>query len=168
MKYKEFILTQERVKELLSYNDKTGLFIWLPRNNKSFRHTGLIAGCKDNNGYICIKIDGYMYLAHRVAILYVEGAWPKEHVDHRDHNPENNIWTNLRKSDRSFNMENKISACKDKKHSKYLGVHRNGLKFTAKITIKGVRNYLGVFDTEELAYAAYLVKKRESHEGNIL
>ena len=61
---------------------------------------------------------------------------------------------------------------KDKRSAKLLLVKRmggdNGLKFTAKITIKGVRNYLGVFDTEELAYAAYLVKKRESHEGNIL
>lgn len=168
MNDKELILTQQRVRELLNYNTETGVFTWLPRNNKAFRHAGLVAGCKDNNDYICIKIDGRMYLAHRVAFLYVEGSWPVKHVDHRDHNPENNKWSNLRKSDVSFNMENKIAACKNKKHSKYLGVHWNGSKFTAKITIKGVRNYLGIFDTEELAYEAYLSKKRESHEGNIL
>ena len=39
---------------------------------------------------------------------------------------------------------------------------------TVSAQVKGVRHYLGVFDTEELAYSAYLTKKRESHEGNIL
>ena len=77
-----------------------------------------------------------------------------------------------RKMNKSINKINVFygypSERKGKKHSKYLGVHWNGLKFTAKITIKGVRHYLGVFDTEELAYSAYLTKKRESHEGNIL
>lgn len=168
MNHKEVVLTQARVKELLNYDQTSGYFTWLPRTNKAFRHAGLIAGCKDNNGYICIKIDGYMYLAHRLVFLYMEGYWPVGHVDHRDHNPENNKWSNLRKGDRSFNMENKISASKCKKHSKYLGVHWNGSKFTAKITIKGVRYYLGVFDNEISAYEAYLAKKRQYHEGNIL
>ena len=162
---KEYILSQERLKQLLHYDPATGVFTWLKRNNPFFRQEGLIAGCKDKNGYISIKIDGIMYLAHRLVFLYTTGAFPIGHIDHKNHETGNNKIDFLRNKDRSFNMENKRTAIRNKKHSKYLGVHVQNGQIVAKITVKGVRHYLGTFATEELADAAYLDKKRKLHEG---
>ena len=74
------MLTQERLKELLHYDEETGLFT--RKTRVASRMKGTISGARHNKGYVQIMIDGDNYLAHRLAWFYVYGEWPKNQIDH--------------------------------------------------------------------------------------
>lgn len=98
-------LTAERLRELLDYDPETGAFTWRVFV-KGCRGKGTIAGFKRADGYIVIRVDKVSYLAHRLAWLFVTGAWPKDMIDHADRDTGNNAWGNLRAASRSQNMAN--------------------------------------------------------------
>lgn len=98
------MLTQDRLKELFTYDPNTGYFT----RNISTKGTnaGERAGTITVKGYISIGVDGKHYLAHRLAFLYMTGEWPKEHVDHKNEIKIDNTWENLRDCTRSENFKN--------------------------------------------------------------
>ncbi len=86
-------------------------------------------------------------------------------VDHKDGNPLNNRWANLRLADESLNGQNQRRAHRDSKTG-LLGVFPKRDKFAAQITTPdGRRHTLGSFKTAEAAHAAYIEAKRKLHEG---
>lgn len=77
-------LTQEELKRLLHYDPDTGVFTWKV-NRGSRGKVGAIAGTlSKSTGYIQITIYNARYTAHRLAILYVEGEFPKGNVKHEN------------------------------------------------------------------------------------
>jgi len=103
------MLTQNRLKELLTYNPDTGLFGWVSKHGLGRgrpRRDGLSAGT-NSHGYISICIDGTPYFAHRLAFLFVDGELPSESVDHINHNRSDNSWGNLRCVSHSENHKNR-------------------------------------------------------------
>ena len=101
------ILAQKELKELLHYNPETGVFTWLKVHAKTrTAKVGGIAGCLHSAGYIMIGIKGTNYYAHRLAWLITYGDWPKEQIDHQDHNRSNNMISNLREATRQENARN--------------------------------------------------------------
>ncbi len=102
---RKMALTQTELKELLRYEPKTGNFYWLSfRRGKALE--GSTAGCVMNTGYIGIKIKSERYVAHRLAWLYMTGAWPEDRIDHIDGDRANNKWKNLREATVSQNVCN--------------------------------------------------------------
>jgi len=156
-------LTQERLKELLRYDPQTGVFTWLvsPGNRVP---AGAIAGGPMGGGRWHITVCGVLYLAHRLAWLWMTGAWPKLEIDHRNGVGSDNKWTNLREADRPLNMENLQCAHRDN-GSGFLGVSRKRGAFEAQIQINGKKQYLGTFPDPVSAHAAYLEAKRKFHPG---
>lgn len=154
-------LTQSRLKELLHYDPETGVFVWrIPRGSAK---TGDVAGCPHPEGYRKIMIDRKIYLAHRLAWLYVHGAWPKDEIDHRNGVRADNRFTNLREATRAENGQNlKIRADNT---SGFIGVswYKPARKWQAHINLAGRNKNLGCFDTPEAAHAAYLAAKAEHH-----
>jgi hypothetical protein len=97
-------ITQAELKEEVNYDSETGLFTW---NKRKFGVTlGMGAG-SINDGYLCIKVKGKSYKAHRLAWLYETGAWPKEQIDHIDGNRLNNKICNLREARLIDNAKNR-------------------------------------------------------------
>lgn len=97
-------LTQERLKEILNYDELTGIFTRMKSSGKNFRRkTGWIS----NFGYVNIRIDGKTRKAHRLAWLYVYGYMPNSDIDHINHDKSDNRICNLRVVDRKTNCENK-------------------------------------------------------------
>lgn len=90
------ILTAAYLREVLFYNQDTGVFTWVKKVNQKCR-VGSVAGyfCK-HIGYVLIHVNGRKYRAHRLAWLYMTGGWPDLMVDHKDRNTANNVWSNLR------------------------------------------------------------------------
>jgi hypothetical protein len=154
----------DRLKELFRYDPETGDFIRLKSPSKS-ANTSLnsVAGGPDGLGYIRIRIDGHKYRAHRLAWLYIHGAWPENQIDHINGNRSDNRISNLRDVTRGENIQNQKSARIDNKTG-LLGVSRlpSG-KYKASIGFNGVKRHLGQYDTPELAYEMYMLAKDMVH-----
>ncbi len=150
-------LTQTRLVELLVYDEQTGVFTW--RVARPACKLGGVAGSTKLGGYRRIGIDNHMYLAHRLAWLYVTGAWPIHGIDHRDGNPGNNAFCNLREATLGENAQNL-----KKRDVPFTGVSAKRGKWQAQINADGKYIYLGLFDTPELAHQAYLEAKAKLHK----
>jgi hypothetical protein len=144
-------VTRARLRALLDYDSKTGEFRWRKRVKRSIQ-PGDMAGTLVH-GYRKIKINGRSYPAHRLAWLYMKGNWCSQMIDHRDLDPSNNRWTNLRRATRSQNnantRTNRNNACGLK------GVSPNHGRWRAIIHKNGRTHYLGNFPTPQAAHAAY-------------
>jgi HNH endonuclease len=152
------MITQERLKELLSYDPLTGVFLW--RVDRGGKRAGETAGCKKRT-YTMISVDDELYRAHHLAWFYMTGEWPEPFVDHRDLNKHNNVWTNLRLATKSQNQAN-IGLIKSNKSglkgvSRYRAGEAYGKPWQAQIQKDGKTIYLGHFATKEEGHAAYLM-----------
>ena len=146
-------LTQQRLKELLSYDPITGVFtrlVALSNRNK----VGEVAGSVyKSDGYRYINVDGKRHPAHRLAWLYVHGKWPSGLLDHEDMVGDHNAISNLRPADHSTNGANRgVNA---NNSSGFKGVRPHKRKFLAKIKVKNQVINLGLHHTPEDAARAY-------------
>ncbi len=148
------MLTQSRLKEVLSYDPYSGVFVWLTAKNQNIP-AGSVAG-SDNDGYITIRIDGKRYKAHRLAWLFVVGDFPPCEIDHRDRNRGNNAWTNLRLATRSQQKANCGLSRSNK--SGVRGVSSVGGRWLARITVQRKQIHLGTFGSMKEAQTAYQEK----------
>ena len=148
-----------RLRELLNYDPNTGVFT--RRVGVRGFAAGSIVGSLNNNGYIYAKVDGHRCYVHRLAWCYLYSDSPTTEIDHINNIPTDNRIANLRLSDRSENNINKHKPRTDNK-SGYRGVVKHKDKWRADFRQHGKQQYLGLFDTPEAAYAAYLSAKPES------
>jgi HNH endonuclease len=98
------MLTADRLRELLHHDPEMGKFIRRVRRGPV--PTGALAGHRRRDGYLDIKVDGRLYLAHRLAFLYMTGHWPKYEADHCNLDKADNRWLNLREATRDQNNQN--------------------------------------------------------------
>ncbi len=158
-------LDQAVLKRLLRYSKKTGEWTWRYRPDGlacwNTRYAGKKAGYAwtDPKGtgtvYWVIRIMDYPFLAHRLAVLYVTGDWPRDGVDHRDLDGINNRWSNLRNADKSQNGANRRRTRINKTGFKGVSICSKTGRYRATTGIGGKWTSLGTFDTAEEAGAAY-------------
>ncbi|MEN1996843.1 HNH endonuclease [Stenotrophomonas bentonitica] len=141
-------ITQQKVREFLSYEPDTGLFRY-----RKGKRAGKVAG-HQHHGYVKISLPshGGIY-AHRLAWLYMTGALPIKHVDHIDCERNNNAWANLRLARPDQNQANTRRTKRNISGAKGVFQHRGC--FRAVIQVKGRRIYLGDYNTLQEAAAAY-------------
>lgn len=86
--------------------------------------------------------------------------WPEHEIDHRDKNPLNNAFENLRPATHAQNHQN-ISLRSDNT-SGYRGVawDKQASKWTAYINVEGRKRHLRYFATKEAAVAARFEAQR--------
>jgi HNH endonuclease/AP2 domain len=149
------MLTQAELMAILRYDPITGTFFWIKTRGSLARAGHVIPGCPNQKGYLRIAINGKAYNASRLAWLYMTGEWPNCIVDHRDLNKANNKWDNLRHADHSQNQINGLVRKCNAVRRRGVCFHKASQKFTAQISFKGKKIYLGVFDTIEEAGNAY-------------
>lgn len=153
------MLTQRRLKEVLGYNPETGLFVWRVRLCTKVK-IGSVAGCFDSKGYVIITIEDKPYKAHRLAWLYMEGAFPKHFIDHINSVPSDNRWINLREATWSESNANRKSTSK----SGLKGVRQTPSdRWLAQIRLDGKNKHLGIFATKEKAHEAYISAAKKRH-----
>ena len=147
------MITQRRLKDVIHYDPETGVFTWLvdinPRALKG-AEAGYVL-----KGYRVITLDGKKMQAHRLAFLYMTGAFPTDIADHINRNQLDNRWSNIRESDKSRNAINtKLYA---NNTSGFRGVNWHGLhkRWVAKLAVNGKRKFLGEHKTKEAAAMAY-------------
>jgi len=147
------MITQEILKDHLSYDINTGVFTRVKSINNKVR-IGDTAGGHDAKGYICLRLAGKTYKAHRLAWLYVYGSLPVGEIDHINHDPSDNRIDNLRDVSKAVNQQNQKNP-----H----GVQKDRGRFKAVIRANGTRHHIGSFGSKEEAYAAYMSAKSVLH-----
>ena len=151
------VLTQQNLKEVISYNKATGIFTW-SKTRRGVK-VGEPLGTCNGFGYLRITVFGKSYYAHRLAWFYVHGVWP-ETIDHLNGLKGDNRIRNLRGCSQLENNQNVLKAQANSK-SKTLGVswHKKAKKWQAHICIYKTRKYLGLFSSIDAAHDAYLKER---------
>lgn len=156
--------TQERLKQLFSYDEESGSLVWNERGVDEYRNGGLApywngklagtkAGCPTSKGYIGIRINGRRYMAHRLVWGFFNGE-PDHNleIDHINGNRSDNRIANLRLVTASENRKNQGLSSKNK--NGVHGVYMGRKKWWAEITVDGVKKTLGMFEELSDAIAA--------------
>ena len=144
-------LTQERLKQVLTYSPETGLFYWLC--NRWRVKAGSRAGSvSPSTGYRIIRLFQKNHAEHRLAWFYMKGEWPPSEIDHDDLNRQNNKWSNLRSATSSQNKANRRARGA---YPKGVSFHKASGLFSSRVYSGGKQISLGYFKTPELAHQAY-------------
>lgn len=139
-------ITAEVLRAIVTYEPDTGVFRWNIRPGQSV-HAGQIACNRRADGYLAMQYQNRLYKAHRLAWLYMTGAWPIETVDHINRDTADNRWDNLRLASRAQQTANRKTRSK------------TGFKGVAFCPQKGAKPYRAVFyhragQREHLGYFA--------------
>lgn len=149
----------------LSYDQEDGSFTWKIRENGpatiNTRIAGKAAGTITPFGYRSINLNGSNYLCHRLAWLIITGDWPENEIDHKDGDPLNNSWSNLRAATKSQNMAN--SKGYGKSGFKGVSLCKRSGKWRATIYHAGKWRDLGKFSDPEIASQAYKSESERIH-----
>lgn len=139
------MITQAELKELLDYNQDTGIFTKKSTNKKS--------GTLTYSRYIRIQINNKAYYAHRLAWLYIYGCMPK-YVDHINMDRSDNRLCNLREATNSQNQCNKKTYKNNTSGIKGVSWFERDKNWRVRIQINGKNIHLGYFDTLDKAKIA--------------
>ena len=146
-------LTQQTLMDLLDYIPDTGVFLWKTATDN--HEIGDFAGTPDGIGYLKIYHDYNMYFLHRLAILYITGAYPVEDVDHIDGDKLNNRLCNLRACSTVENSWNRTKNKNNTSGFKGVSFDKGKGKFAASHHKHYVKIHIGYYATAEEASEAY-------------
>ena len=155
-------ITLGRLKETVIYYPETGIFRSIEtRGRAAF---GDVLGHHHDDKYVRICIDGVTFMAHRLAWLYVNDAWPDGEIDHINGKTDDNRIENLRVVTRGQNSKNR--ALQSNNTSGVMGVSWCKIKsrYQARIKVDGRMVKLGYFRDINDAAAAYSAAA-EKHFG---
>ena len=163
-------LTASYLRSILHYDKETGIFTWRTRPPGHFKtsrahliRNARFAGAKaghlcESHGYVQIRIDKKLYLAHRLAWLYMTGEWPVNDIDHINMNRSDNRFSNLREATRSQNLSNTRRRSTNSSGLKGVSWSAGMKAWTAQICHAGVTKNLGYYDCPAAASFAYQIE----------
>ena len=158
------MISQERLKELLSYNPETGEFI--RRHTAGNSKSGSLAGTTRSDGYLAIKIDRKSYFSHRLAWLYCFGEFPLTEIDHINNKKTDNRLSNLRVADRYIKNQNILAAQKNSSTGvRCVYFLKKEKKYRVHFMVNGKRHHVGYYKDKDKAELACLEAKRELVEA---
>ena len=155
-------ITHELLTSVLHYDKNTGIFTWIKHRHRA--RVGSSAGCINGKGYVVIRANLKLYLAHRLAWFYVFRRFPSNQIDHINEIKIDNRICNLREVSASENKQNTYNPYVTNK-LKIMGVYPRGKSFVSRIRVNGKKIYLGSFPTPEEAHQVYLKAKKKYHIG---
>jgi hypothetical protein len=149
--------TYERVREVLDYNPETGILTWRARpavQSWNPRFVGTKSGTRrTGDNYIYLNIDGERYYAHVIIGIWMTGECLER--DHKDGDPSNNRWSNLRAATNALNRRNTKRRKDNTSGFKGVRRSRSGHDWQASITVNKKEIYLGQRSTPEAAHELY-------------
>ncbi len=162
---------QAYLRECFDYDPAVGLLIWRERPLTHFANewarkvwnsnfSGKLAGARGTKG-IKAYISYRGYYIHRIIWKWMTGEEPPVTGDHKNRDPFDNTWRNLRLAgydQQAWNTRNRRT------HSlpKGVSLKRDG-RYSARIMARGKCYHIGYFSTAEEAHSAYVDKSHELH-----
>jgi hypothetical protein len=139
------------LQQILHSDLNTGIWGW----KQAFRHSPQLvnqqAGTLTRQGTRRLQINGRSYYAHQLAFLYVLGKWPKGEIDHINHKPDDNRWSNLKESNSHEKSCNRRKPKSNTSGYRNVSWQKRKQKFESKIQVNKKPVHLGVFKSLELA-----------------
>ena len=107
--------------------------------------------------------DGKLYLAHRLAWLYVHGSFPEHHIDHINRDRADNRISNIREATPAENRQN--ASLQRNSTSGFSGVSwtKRERRWRARIVVNSREIGLGYFVDKQSAADAYAEAKKQFH-----
>ena len=97
-----------RLLEVLHYSPETGVWTWVVSPKFTTIKIGDRAGSqRKSDGYCKLDVDGTRYEAGPLIWFYMTGVWPTSKIDHKDKDPDNNRWVNIREATDGQNQMNR-------------------------------------------------------------
>lgn len=166
IKYNPAPCTQEYLRETFDYSPCTGELVWKVWRGGTAK-VGTVAGkAKGSHGYGRVSIYGRHQSIHRIIWLWWYGEWPYEDIDHINGDRKDNRIANLRTCTRRENTQNAVVRSDSTNSKKGVKFHPDSGRWSARIGLYGKSYYLGSFDTEAEAHAAYRGAKTILHNFN--
>lgn len=137
-------LTQKKLKEILHYDPDTGIFTRL-KTTGSRALIGMEVGTLCSTGYLKVSINCKPFFLHRLAYLFMEGEMPN-FIDHINHAPADNRWSNLRNCSHRENLSNRGKQANNTSGFKGVSWCKNRNKWEGHITVNRKKCFLGYFD----------------------
>lgn len=126
------MLTQKRLREILTYDPVTGIFTFAKGKRR-----GRIAGtAHDPRGFLKVQIDNERHLLHRLAWLWMTGTMPRWSVEHVNGDRSDNRWDNLREGNRPQKTTHRAPW---REPTSTAGVWLVGGRYEAMVEVDGVR-----------------------------
>ncbi len=138
-------MTQDKLKEILNYDEETGIFKWKISNQSSIKVGDIAGHLSKKVGYTIIGIDNEVYPAHRLAWLYVCGQLPKNEIDHINHIKDDNRICNLREVTHTENSRNQKMRKDNKSGATGVYWYEPLKKWQASIRVNNILIHLGYF-----------------------
>lgn len=156
-------LTQERLRELMTYDPETGNFIRIQQTGRGHRkRPGVCGYLRPSDGYLEIKVDQRKYRAHHLVWLWHYGELPTL-LDHINGNILDNRIENLRRATVKQNGFNRSAVKRNPTGYKGVSWHSIGRKWRARIRVDGKEKNLGLFGCPKEAAKAYDNAARDIH-----
>lgn len=160
------------LRECFDYDPETGVLRWRERpashftspeatNQINSHFAGTVAGWSDKKTKrALVKLtDASGWAISRIIWKMMTGNEPPKVIDHKDRDASNNRWTNLRLASQAENCRNQRGRRPGKKGANQTKQGR----WIARITVNWETIYLGTFETEDGAHAAYVAASIRLH-----
>ena len=145
-------LSAEMLRSLYAYDPDTGLFNY--RVATKMKKVGDPAGYVANHGYVVLLVGKKIYLAHRLAWLYIHGRWPDKNLDHINKDLVDNRMANLRECLQVENMQNKRQYRNNSSGCTGVVWNKKSRRWQAQIQVRGKNVHLGFFVLKDDAIKA--------------
>jgi hypothetical protein len=155
-------ITHKRLRHLIDYDQKTGLFTW--KIARGPRKAGGRAGSVRTGpwgDYIQIHIDRQNYRGARVAWFWVHGRWPTKEIDHKNRRGTDNRLKNLRVASSSQNKMNRLTSGTNSTGLKGAFLDKRDGAWYSRIVKDRKLTQLGRFKTAKDAHNAYVKAGRK-------
>lgn len=148
------MIAHARLLELVDYDPVAGLFTSLTERRNT-RGVGQPCGWVDDKGYTRLRVDNEEYFAHVLTWFYVKGVWPKDQLDHRNHDVSDYRFDNLREAANAENCRHKKMSRRNSSGYKGVTWYARKKRWMAQIGYDWKHYGLGYFVDPKDAARAY-------------
>ena len=152
-----------KLNEAVLYYPLTGALVWsmyrpeahFKRSNDYWRYMNTQAGkpvvlSNKSQGYLHFRFGYTLVAAHIAAWILMTGQLPATGIDHRDQDPTNNRWGNLRLANKALNSRNRRKQHNNSSGHTGINWHTSTQKWMARCGTA----FLGRFESIEEAIQA--------------
>lgn len=153
------------IQDSLDYDPETGSLKWRSRLGMPHTREERAGGAQDLSGRGLIRVGTKLFRKSLICWVVKTGRFPPEGrlIDHKDGDPGNDRWGNLRLATPQQNSGNTADRANRKASSLPRGVVFQGGSYRFQLTYKGKRHTMGGFPSAEAAHAAYKKLHQELH-----